>query len=51
MRPDQSALLRQLLEQRIIVLDALPMSPIGKIAKSELRADMKRRVEAGQMRE
>jgi acyl-CoA synthetase len=30
--------------ERLIVLDGLPMSPIGKIAKTELRADIRRRL-------
>jgi acyl-CoA synthetase len=30
--------------ERLIILDALPMSPIGKIAKTELRADIRRRL-------
>jgi acyl-CoA synthetase len=32
------------LPERLIVLDGLPMSPIGKIAKTELRADIRRRL-------
>lgn len=34
--------------EKLVVLDALPMSPIGKIAKSELRNDIRRRVAAEQ---
>jgi acyl-CoA synthetase len=30
--------------ERLVVLDSLPMSPIGKIAKTELRADIRRRL-------
>jgi len=57
LRPGASLALEQLLEdmrargvskenfpERLIVLDALPMSPIGKIAKTELRADIVRRL-------
>ena len=34
--------------EKLVVLDALPMSPIGKIAKSELRNDIHKRVAAEQ---
>ncbi len=30
--------------ERLVVLETLPMSPIGKIAKTELRADIRRRL-------
>jgi acyl-CoA synthetase len=30
--------------ERLMFLDALPMSPIGKVAKTELRADIRRRL-------
>jgi acyl-CoA synthetase len=30
--------------EKLVVLDALPMSPIGKIAKTELRNDIRKRV-------
>lgn len=35
------------LPERLIVLDELPLSSGGKVAKGELRADIRRRVEAG----
>ena len=57
LRPGASLTMEQLLEnlrargvskdnfpERLIVLDSLPMSPIGKIAKTELRADIRRRL-------
>lgn len=57
LRPGASLTLDQLLEdlrtrgvskenfpERLVVLDSLPMSPIGKIAKTELRADIRRRL-------
>ena len=30
--------------ERLVLIDALPMSPIGKVAKTELRADIRRRL-------
>jgi acyl-CoA synthetase len=37
---------KELLPERLIVVDALPRSSGGKIAKGELRADIRRRTEA-----
>jgi acyl-CoA synthetase len=30
--------------ERLVFLDALPMSPIGKVAKTELRTDIRTRL-------
>jgi acyl-CoA synthetase len=39
---------REWLPERLVVLDALPLSAGGKVAKTELREDIRRRLAAGQ---
>lgn len=39
---------REWMPERLVVLDALPLSAGGKVAKTELREDIRRRLAAGQ---
>jgi acyl-CoA synthetase len=47
-RLTERGLTREWLPEHLVVLDALPMSAGGKVAKGELREDIRRRVAAGE---